>query len=336
MKLVTFLVLWCALSTAWACDLCGVYRAVDAGGESRAGLVFSVAEQFIPYDTTQFDGEEVHPANPDYINSSITHFIVGYNFSSRFGISLSVPLTSLQFKRTDLKYSLTAPPVIETEKGRETGLGDISLIGRVAVIQETGMDYGFVVNLLAGVKFPTGDDERLDKEIDQTKIYDSFLPPGTPHDPLGHSISSVHQHNLTLGSGSYDGVFGATVNAGWKRWFVNAQFQYYLRTEGDSGFTFGDELIVSGGPGGFLVLNNTCTLSLQALVVYDTMGKDELLGRTSDLTGMTAWYLGPVVSFTWGDHFSANVGVDFPLHIDNNGYQVVPDYRLHGGVSWRF
>jgi hypothetical protein len=31
-----------------------------------------------------------------------------------------------------------------------------------------------------------------------------------------------------------------------------------------------------------------------------------------------------------------NAGVDVPLRIANNGSQNVPDYRIHGGLSWRF
>src|SRR6185436_19384933 len=101
---------------------------------------------------------------------------------------------------------------------------------------------------------------------------------------------SVHQHSLALGSGSFDGVFGLTANGRWQRWFINGQFQYYLRTEGESGFQYGDELIVSGGPGVFVLLNRDYSLSLQANAVYDTMARDEVLGQPSNQTGLTAWY----------------------------------------------
>ncbi|HMP82323.1 MAG TPA: hypothetical protein PKA41_06400 [Verrucomicrobiota bacterium] len=320
-----------------ACDLCAVYRAADAKGDSGTGFVFTLAQQYIPYRTVQYNGHEVNPPNPDYVDSSITHFVLGYNGSSRWGVSLNVPFTHLNFRRTDLRY-YSGPPFVEvvTEKGSETGLGDVSLIGRFAILERTEMDYGYVINLLAGVKFPTGDDSRLDEEIDQVRIYDNFLPPNTPHDPLGHSISSVHLHDLALGSGSYDGIFGVTASANWQRFFFNAQFQYYLRTEGCSGFKYGDEVMVSGGPGFFVLLNKSYTLTLQLNAVYDWMARDELLGTASDATGYTAWYLGPLVNFTWRSRLSANVGVDVPLSIDNRGYQSVPDYKLFGGITWRF
>jgi hypothetical protein len=117
---------------------------------------------------------------------------------------------------------------------------------RFTVFQSQTMQQGLTVNLLGAVKFPTGDASRLDDEVMQSEIFQSLLPPGTPHDPLGHSISSVHQHMLALGSGSYDGVFGLTENARWRRWFLNGQLQYYLRTTGEAGFRYGDELLISG------------------------------------------------------------------------------------------
>ena len=66
------------------------------------------------------------------------------------------------------------------------------------------------------------------------------------------------------------------------------------------------------------------------------MARDKLFGEKSNHTGMTAWYLGPLVNLTVGERFTANIGVDVPLSIANNGFQNVPDYRIHGGVAWRF
>ena len=336
MRHISAFLLFIALEAAPACELCAIYNASGANGGLNDGFTFTVAEQYVPYDTSQFNGQVVHLRNPSYVNSSITHLVPTYNFSSRFGVSLNVPLEYLSFKRTDLLYSLSAPPVLFTEQGTESGLGDMALVGRVALYQLTEMSHGVVVSVLGGVKFPTGNSSRLQEEVAQAELFQSFLPPGTPHDPLSHSVSSVHQHNLALGSGSYDGVFGLTTSARWGRWYFNGQFQYYLRTEGESGFQYGNELMISGGPGAYVLLGDAFTLSLQANAAYDTMARDQVLGQTSNETGMTAWYLGPLLALTWGSHFSANAGVDIPMSIANSGFQSVPSYRIHGGVSWRF
>jgi hypothetical protein len=46
--------------------------------------------------------------------------------------------------------------------------------------------------------------------------------------------------------------------------------------------------------------------------------------------------MGPFLAFTFGEHFSANAGVDIPLRIANKGFQSVADYEIRGGISWRF
>jgi hypothetical protein len=122
----------------------------------------------------------------------------------------------------------------------------------------------------------------------------------------------------------------------WKRWFFNAQFQYYLRTEGESDYERGDEFMASGGPGAYLWSGRSATLNLQANAGYDTMNRDVIAGRTSDYTGMTAWYMGPQLGGTIGENFSAVAGVDIPLRITSNGLQNVPDYRIHASLVWRF
>ena len=321
---------------AAACDLCAIYSANDARSQSGRGYLFTIAEQFIPFHTLQFEGEKVTSANPDFLDSSITHLVPGYNFSKTIGVALNVPLVYRSFRRTDVRYSLAGPPAFYTERGTEFGPGDLALIWRFTALDISHMKYGVVVNILAGVKLPAGDASRLRDEAEQTRIFDALLPPGTPHDPLGHSVGAVHPHDLALGSGSFDGIFGLTLNSRWRRWFFNNQLQYYWRNEGEASFQFGNELMISGGPGRYLMSGNSCTFSLQANAAYESAARDRLFGRKSDRTGMTAWYAGPQIFFTWGDWFSARAGADIPVRIENNGYQAVADYRLHGSVALRF
>jgi hypothetical protein len=51
---------------------------------------------------------------------------------------------------------------------------------------------------------------------------------------------------------------------------------------------------------------------------------------------VTIVYLGPEIRFTALENFSAHVGVDIPVSIDESGEQLVPDYRIHGAVTWQF
>ena len=326
------LFLW-SQSSALACDLCAIYRATNARGESSSGFLFTLSQQFIDDGTFQLNGKPFHDPRVDprfeqsYLDTSITHLVPTYNFSEQFGVSLNLPIIYRSFRRVQ---QVTGNPELEDETGTVFGLGDISLVGRWTPLHISRMKYSIVGSLFAGVKFPTGDTERLDQEVEQEEQLRADF--GVGHN---HPFGGIHQHDLTLGSGSFDGVFGGAVTLRWDRWFLSSQGQYYLRTEANQ-YEFGDEIVISGGPGVYILSNVGSTLTLQANAVYDTMASDTVLGLKSTETGWTGWFLGPQLNFTWGDHFSANAGVDLPLHIINNGFQTVPDYRIHGGVSWRF
>ena len=325
-----------------ACDLCAIYRATNARGESSAGFIMTLSQQYVEYGTLQDNGKEFHqpPTRPGvpryeeaYLDTSITHVVPGYNFSDQFGVSLNIPLIYRQFRRVQLNQFFTDfSKRFDTQTGSVFGPGDMSLVGRWTPLRISQMKYSIVGSLFAGVKFPTGDTDFLDREVARERADYAILGTTTGHP---HAIGGIHQHDLTLGSGSYDGVFGSAVTLRWDRFFFAMQGQYYLRTRAHD-YEFGDEIIVSGGPGGYILLNKSFTLTLQANAIYDTMAMDRSLYEKNIETGWTGWFVGPQLNFTWGDHFSVNGGVDIPIHIGNNGRQTVPDYRFHGGLSWKF
>jgi hypothetical protein len=314
-----------------ACDLCAIYSANSARGDSDSGPLLTLNEQFTSYGTLQQDGN-VFKGFPEmqenYLASSITHLVPGYNFSPNFGLNLNIPIIYRSFTRVDLQPNDGS---LEKESGTVSGLGDVSLIARWTAFKKVKMSYSIIFNVLAGVKFPTGDTDRLDQEVERERFFNEFF--GT--DVHAHTFGGIHQHDLTLGSGSFDGVFGTVLNLRWKRWFINQQFQYYLRTEAND-YQFGDWLIVSAGPGAYVLLDENYTLSVQASAFYEAMKQDMVTGKINDQTGSTAWYLGPQLVFTMGDHFSTQAGVDLPLRINNHGLQSVPDYRVHAAFKWRF
>src|SRR5687768_4766926 len=56
----------------WGCDLCAVYNAGAARGESAAGFHVAVAEQFTHSGTLQHEGAEVVDPAGQYRDSAIT------------------------------------------------------------------------------------------------------------------------------------------------------------------------------------------------------------------------------------------------------------------------
>jgi hypothetical protein len=305
MKLSVFVTLAAACGQpAVACDLCSVYAANEAQGGSGQGIFAGVAEQYTRFNTFQIEGEEVPNVGNQYINSSLSQLFAGYNFNNRIGVQFNLPIIYREFGYLG-------------RSGSEAGIGDVSLLANVRLYSKLTEKFTFNWTALGGLKFPTGATGHLNPEEED------FAP-------------GIGGHDLTLGSGSVDGLIGTSLFARWHRLFLNAGVQYAIRTEGAFGYQFDNDWIWSGGPGVYLLLGHEHTLSLQAVVSGESKGQDTIKGVALDDTAITAVYLGPQLNFTWSSSLSLMVGADLPVSITTTGQQVVPDYRVRAAITWRF
>jgi hypothetical protein len=311
--LVTLLVLVLTARGA-ACDLCSLYAASEALGESGKGFFGGAAEQFTRFGSLQSDGDTI--ANDgEYLNSLISQLFAGYNFNQRFGLQLNVPLIFREYHRDFTSVDDGHDPAPATRC--TSGLGDISLIGNLRAYQHLAEHFTFNWTLLGGLKLPTGDSAHLNPAEEDF-------------------ATGIGGHDLALGSGSVDGIVGTSVFTRWKRTFLNASVQYAIRSEGDFRYQYANDLTWAGGPGVYLVLGHESTLALQAVVSGEDKGQDTLRGMALDDSAATMVYLGPQMNFTWGSRWSAQLSVDLPVSQRTTGYQLVPDYRLHAALTGRF
>ena len=299
----------------WGCDLCAIYDANRAQGEMGTGFLAGVAEQFTHFGTLQMDGEEVPNPSGQQLDSSISQVFAGYVFNDRIGLQLNLPVIYRSFQRPDGQGGI--------DRGTESGIGDAALLGNLVAYRKLAPEYTFTWSVLGGVKFPTGSSERLEEESNEMET-----PAGPP--------SGIHGHDLTLGSGSFDGVIGTSLQGTWGRGFASALVQYAIRSEGDHDYRFANDLTWAGGPGYYLFMEHNFTLGLQAVVSGEDKGLDRFRGAAAPDTGMTAVYLGAQASFTWQSSLSAQLGVDIPVSIDNTSLQIVPDYRVRAALLWHF
>jgi hypothetical protein len=345
-----------ALSTtqlARACDLCGCYTpqlealpqtadiAFDqpAGANSSfnhtwmTGLYGAVAEQFTHFGTVQVDGREVPNPTGQYLDSSITQLVAGYSFNSRFALQLNVPFIHRSFER---------PEGVTIDRGTESGLGDISLLAKlVAFHKELSANnapdpadskspptqvhepyFTFSALALAGVKFPTGDSRRLQEEFNEVEI------PGAP-------VSGIHGHDLTLGTGSYDGILGGQTSLRYYNCFFQGDLQFTLRGDGSHQYHFANDISWSAGPGYYFIRRPDTILGLQFVASGEHKDVDRFRGQPAEDTGITSLFLGPRLIASY-KKISAELGIDLPVSIDNTALQVVPDYRMRAGIAIRF
>lgn len=284
----------------FGCDLCSIYSAQEAQGAGR-GFFAGAAEQFTEFDTLLNDNQK-EAANGEYIDSSVSQFFIGYNFNHRFGLQFNLPLIYRDYGSA-------------TTRGSDFGIGDISLVGNVLIYQKATMDWTFSWTALGGIKFPTGNSSWL----------------GRPDFATG-----IGGHDLALGSGSFDGLVGTGFSARWRKLFLSGQMQYAIRTEGSFQHQYANDWTWSGGPGIYLALQDRYTLALQFTTSGESKGKDTFDGVRDDDSAETIIYVGPQINFTWLENFSAHTGVDLPVGIDETGEQLMPDYRVHAAVTWRF
>lgn len=298
----------------WACDLCSIYAASAAQGGEGKGVFGGLAQQFTRFGSLQSDGQTV--ANDgEYINSLNSQLFVGYNFNQRFGVQLNLPVIHRAYSR---QYTSVADGHVYAPAARnEMGLGDLSLIGNVRAYQYWGENFTFNWTLLGGVKLPSGGTGQLN--------------PNTPDFATG-----IGGHDLTFGSGSVDGIVGTGFSTRWKKLFLAANMQYAIRSSGVFDYQYANDWTWNGGPGVYLLLEDRCTLTLQAVVAGESKGADTAQGMTTGDSSVTSIFLGPEINFTWSDQFSAQFGAGLPVNIATTGNQLVPDYRIHGAVTWRF
>ena len=326
-------VILCALLPlpALACDLCAIYTATQLR-ESRMGLHLGIAEQFTSFNTLQRNGEEVHNPAGERMNSSITQILAAYNVSPRLRLQLNVPIIARVYRRQ------TANGISE---GDESGIGDVSLVGSYTPFSEVTEHSVVRLTLLGGLKLPSGNSRRLKEELvpHDDGGHDDIPGPFRPLHSGGNTggvVTGIHGHDLALGSGSVDGIIGAQLFASWDRLFFSGAVQYLLRTEGDFHYTYADDLMWNGGPGAFVWLHHDFTLGLQAVLSGESKGNDSLNDVTMDDTAITALFVGPGLAFTWGTSLGADLAADIPVIQNNSALQLVPDYRIRGGVTWHF
>jgi hypothetical protein len=75
----------------------------------------------------------------------------GYNFNNRIGVQFNLPVIYRSYG-------------YQSQRGSESGIGDVSLIGNVRLYQKMSEEFTFNWTGLGGVKFPTGNTSQLNTD----------------------------------------------------------------------------------------------------------------------------------------------------------------------------
>ena len=313
-------------SVAGACDLCSVYTAGMARGET-SGWFTGASEQFTRYDELRDEGHRIEEDSGQYLDSSITQLFVGYGFSDRFAMQVNLPYIHRSFKR---------PEGDTIDKGTESGIGDMAAVAQYTLVRHDDEDSNWLWRMLGGVKFGTGDSDRLQEELGEgAEAAAASIPKHDGHDDDG-PISGIHGHDLALGSGSTDFLIGTSAFYRKGRWYGSGDVQYALRRTGDFDYRFGTDLLWTLSAGRFLLLEHDRTISLQLNLSGENKDFDELNGVQLDDTHSRVLFLGPEMGFTFGPRWSLDLRAEFPIDTYNSSIQTTASYRLRAALVATF
>ena len=225
-----------------------------------------------------------------------------YGFTEKFALIGVVPYLNKTLKMGGV------------ERG-DNGLGDSTLLGRYQVFQLDRPGETFRAQVLGGLKFPTGRDDKSDA--------------------LGRLPQS-----LQLGSGSYDPMVAGVFSWQRLRWQADFDLAYKINTEAND-FRFGNTLAHDAA---FQYRLLPWTLPEQGVpsFVYGVLELNGLWaersalhgGRVGDSGGYTL-FLSPGLQYVTR-RWIAEISVQLPVVQQLNGNQVKTDYILNAGFRIQF
>lgn len=148
------------IQPAFAHDLHENYPSMETKS-AGPGISIGLFEQFTHFGTLKLDGTSVNDPADQKLDSSITQFLIGYQFNDKFGLQVNVPYISRSFRRADGLGGIGS--------GTVSGLGDISLTGHYRAWQHQTEKTNFAWDLIGGVKAPTGSSDRIKEELAESE-----------------------------------------------------------------------------------------------------------------------------------------------------------------------
>lgn len=228
--------------------------------------------------------------------------VLVYGFTEKFALIGIAPYLDKSFKAGGV------------ERG-DHGLGDVTLLGRYQVFQQDRPGETFRAQVLAGVKFPTGEDDKGDAS--------GRLPPP-----------------LQLGSGSYDPIVAGVFTWQRLRWQVDLDVAYKINTEAND-FRFGNTLAHDVAfqyrlwpwqlPGRGVPHFVYGVLELNGIRAE----RSELSGRNMGASGGYTLFLSPGLQYA-AKRWVAEASLQRPVVQELNGGQLKTDFVLAGGFRIQF
>lgn len=222
----------------------------------------------------------------------------------------------------------TARPDFTYDSGRDSGLGDTSLVLTQQLFQGAHDRKMVDWRVRAGVQLPTGDASQL-------KEYSGATSRSRVEGPV-YPTSALYPYDRALGSGAVDWIIGSSYVVRYQEFFGLIDGQFIGRTAGENDFTFGNTVTVHITPGYIFsyARGNEFSILLDAAYRYDA--QSDFKGATVADSGQNAFMMGPQLMANFQGKGVATVGVGVPIYQTVEGTQLASDYQISASIMTGF
>lgn len=317
---------------ARACDLCGLYSAIQLENPISGSVRVGALEQYTYLDRVQMDGRHVANTEHQFLASSVTQVSGQYDLSDSFAMQAILPVLDRQYRRIEDG---------EAVRGSEQGIGDASLLFHFIPFRYANKGLIARLRVFAGLELPTGSAHRLGEEAshgsEEEETHHEMSLKHNGEDHGGGVESAIHGHDLALGSGSIDVPLGLGFLSQWNKFILAIDTQYNLRTEGSYSYQYANDLIWSSAVGHYLYLDDDSQVALRARLSGQYKEKDKGKGGVEyNDTAANSVFVGPELTAIINQRLQAVVGWDIPLDVNNSDLQITTTNRVRGGLTYRF
>ena len=245
----------------------------------------------------------------DPLGREVTTRVTPLNLSYGITANLTVALVAPYISRT-----LEVAPDGGTERLGDSGLGDITALGKWRFLRRDRARRTSQLAFIGGVEFPTGSTDEVDSQGRR-------LPP-----------------SLQLGSSSYDFLLALADTEVWGRFVLAPSVLYKLNREGSRNFEEGDLLTASlfaqyrfyqakfPGP----------EAGAGAGLSWERTSRSRLAGAAQPDSGGTEVFLNVGFFYAVRPGAILTLAVQLPIQRDLNGEQLGAAWRLVPGFEYRF
>ena len=245
-------------------------------------------------------------ANPNDFQRSRDTLVLG----ATHGLQRGTDVTLLApFLRTDATFG-DGLGAVDTD---HAALGDMSLTLRQRVHHEVWERSAWSTSVLAGLQFPTGDDDE--------RSNGRLLPPG-----------------LQAGSGSFDPYLGLASTLELDRLRIDSNLLDLRPTQGSQDFESGDVFSASLTAGYRVLMTRYPgpTVGVKAGLRYRHEDRARLDGVSLESSGREELAFQAGITYHPYPNWDLVLTLELPFYENFHGQQTEVDYRLLIGFGWRF